>query len=125
MSFAGRGRTSSSAAPINAFEYGCSLEELRQLMEFRGLEAREKIDSDYEGIEGLCKRLHTDPQNGLPNITEELEKRRAVFGANEIPPHPPKSFFTLVWEALQVYFLLLFFGVINYILGRYFNNFVS
>lgn len=102
MSFAGRGHTSNSAALTNISEYGCSLEELRQLMEFRGIEGREKIDLDYGGIEGLCDRLHTDSQNGLVNTVEELERRKAVFGANEIPPHPPKSFFTLVWEALQV-----------------------
>ena len=36
------------------------------------------------------------------NSTEELERRREAFGANEIPPHPPKGFLQLVWEALQV-----------------------
>ena len=30
-----------------------------------------------------------------------MEKRRAAFGRNEIPPNPPKSFFRLAWEALQ------------------------
>ncbi|KAK6031099.1 cation transporter/ATPase [Ostertagia ostertagi] len=83
-------------------EYGASLEELRALMEYRGAEAKEKIDADYGGITGLCERLKTDPNNGIPNTTTELERRRAVFGANEIPPHPPKCFLQLVWEALQV-----------------------
>lgn len=101
MSFPKKKRVNTNFGPNNSM-YGCSIDELRQLMEFRGSEAREKIDLDYGGIEGLCKRLHTDPQNGLPNTKEELDKRRVVFGANEIPPHPPKSFFTLVWEALQV-----------------------
>ncbi|KAK6750359.1 hypothetical protein RB195_002375 [Necator americanus] len=82
-------------------EYGASLEELRALMEYRGAEAKEKIDADYGGITGLCERLKTDPNNGIPNTTSELERRRAVFGANEIPPHPPKCFLQLVWEALQ------------------------
>ncbi|XGW27763.1 hypothetical protein V3C99_007945 [Haemonchus contortus] len=82
-------------------EYGASLEELRALMEYRGAEAKEKIDADYGGINGLCERLKTDPNNGIPNTTTELERRRAVFGANEIPPHPPKCFLQLVWEALQ------------------------
>ncbi|EPB77115.1 cation transporter/ATPase [Ancylostoma ceylanicum] len=83
-------------------EYGASLEELRALMEYRGAEAKEKIDADYGGITGLCERLKTDPNNGIPNTTTELERRRAVFGANEIPPHPPKCFLQLVWEALQL-----------------------
>ncbi|VDM62792.1 unnamed protein product [Angiostrongylus costaricensis] len=67
----------------------------------RGVEAKEKIDADYSGITGLCERLKTDPNNGIPNTSTELERRRAVFGANEIPPHPPKCFLQLVWEALQ------------------------
>ncbi|VDL78224.1 unnamed protein product [Nippostrongylus brasiliensis] len=67
-----------------------------------GAEAKEKIDADYGGITGLCERLKTDPNNGIPNSTTELERRRAVFGANEIPPHPPKCFLQLVWEALQL-----------------------
>ncbi|PIO62645.1 hypothetical protein TELCIR_15784, partial [Teladorsagia circumcincta] len=73
--------------------------EIRYLS--RGAEAKEKIDADYGGITGLCERLKTDPNNGIPNTTTELERRRAVFGANEIPPHPPKCFLQLVWEALQ------------------------
>ncbi|KHJ87907.1 cation transporter/ATPase [Oesophagostomum dentatum] len=74
----------------------------RQRFSFcRGAEAKEKIDADYGGITGLCERLKTDPNNGIPNTTAELERRRAVFGANEIPPHPPKCFLQLVWEALQ------------------------
>lgn len=85
-------------------DYGCSVEELRTLMEFRGIEACEKIEADYGGIDGLCRRLKTDPANGLPQDKDELDRRRAVFGANEIPPHPPKSFLQLVWEALQVFF---------------------
>ena len=31
----------------------------------------------------------------------DLPKRRQVFGANVIPPKPPKSFLQLAWEALQ------------------------
>lgn len=85
-----------------ASEYGCTLEELRSLMELRGPEAVDRIKADYGSIEGLCARLRTDPSTGLPQTAEELDRRRAVFGANEIPPQPPKSFFTLVWEALQV-----------------------
>lgn len=72
------------------------------IVECRGSEARERIDTEYGGIEGLCNKLRTDPANGLPNTEEELERRRNAFGRNEIPPHPPKSFFQLVWEALQV-----------------------
>lgn len=30
-----------------------------------------------------------------------MQHRREVFGSNLIPPKPPKTFLTLVWEALQ------------------------
>jgi hypothetical protein len=81
--------------------YQVTVDELRTLMECRGAEAKERIDNEYGGIEGICKKLQTDPVNGLPNSEDELERRRSSFGRNEIPPHPPKRFLQLVWEALQ------------------------
>ncbi|MFH4974297.1 hypothetical protein AB6A40_001006 [Gnathostoma spinigerum] len=102
-------------------EYGCSVEELRTLMEYRGIEAKEKIDADYGGVEGLCKKLKTDPVHGLPQNNDELDRRRAVFGANEIPPHPPKSFLQLVWEALQdvTLIILLVSAIVSLALSFY------
>jgi magnesium-transporting ATPase (P-type) len=90
-------------------------------MECRGAEARERIDGDYGGTEGLCAKLRTDPVNGLPNSPEELERRRQAFGPNEIPPHPPKSFFTLVWEALQdvTLIILLVSAIVSLLLSFY------
>ncbi|KJH49028.1 calcium-translocating P-type ATPase, PMCA-type [Dictyocaulus viviparus] len=82
-------------------EYGCTLAELRSLMELRGSEAIEKLNDAYGGVEGLCSKLRTDPNNGLSTDPAELERRRQVFGRNEIPPSPSKSFFRLAWEALQ------------------------
>lgn len=73
-------------------------------MEYRGAEARDKIANDYGGIEGLCKSLKTSVVDGLPSDEQVLQRRRAVFGSNEIPPHPPKSLLRLIWEALQVSF---------------------
>ncbi|VDM91454.1 unnamed protein product [Litomosoides sigmodontis] len=102
-------------------EYGCSVDELRTLMEYRGAEAREKLDTEYQGVEGLCRRLKTDPNNGLPQDKDELDRRRAVFGANEIPPHPPKSFLQLVWEALQdvTLIILLVSAIVSLALSFY------
>lgn len=82
--------------------YDVSVEELKTLMECRHAEAKERIDSEYGGITGLCQKLRTDPVNGLPNSADEIAQRRAAFGPNEIPPAPSKSFFRLVWEAVQV-----------------------
>ncbi|CAH2099362.1 unnamed protein product [Euphydryas editha] len=40
-------------------------------------------------------------QRGLSGSKADLQHRREVFGSNLIPPKPPKTFLTLVWEALQ------------------------
>ncbi|CAK5014284.1 unnamed protein product [Meloidogyne enterolobii] len=74
--------------------FDVSLNDLKSLMEFSGNEAREKIYNYYGGTEGLCKRLQTDPNNGIAGNLEELNRRRNVFGTNQIPEHPPKSFLT-------------------------------
>uniref|UniRef100_A0AC34FQ18 Cation-transporting P-type ATPase N-terminal domain-containing protein n=1 Tax=Panagrolaimus sp. ES5 TaxID=591445 RepID=A0AC34FQ18_9BILA len=78
-----------------------SVDELKTLMTFRKHEGKEVIATKYGGIEKLCKKLNTDPQNGISNSEEELKQRRHKYGANEIPAQPMKSFFALVWEALQ------------------------
>lgn len=39
--------------------------------------------------------------SGLSGNPADLEKRKQVFGENQIPPKKPKTFLELVWEALQ------------------------
>ncbi|BHF61032.1 ATPase, Ca transporting, plasma membrane [Sparganum proliferum] len=86
--------------PDNASEkYGCTVQELQEMMQLRGAEAVEYIKSKYGGIDGLCKRLRTSPHNGLPS--SEVSEHARVFGSNVIPPKPPKTFLQLMWEALQ------------------------
>uniref|UniRef100_A0A8D0L254 Calcium-transporting ATPase n=1 Tax=Sphenodon punctatus TaxID=8508 RepID=A0A8D0L254_SPHPU len=67
----------------HAGEFGCTLQELRSLMELRGMEAV------------------TSPTEGLPGTAADLDKRKLIFGQNFIPPKKPKTFLQLVWEALQ------------------------
>src|SRR4051812_37065267 len=88
----------------------CTIEELRKLMQSRGSEARSRIDADFGGIEGLCKKLQTDPANGISGGPEELKQRQETFGRNEIPPPPSKNFFRLVWDALKVFVRLIQFS---------------
>ncbi|PAV73722.1 hypothetical protein WR25_04645 [Diploscapter pachys] len=104
-----------------ADQFRVTLEELRALMEYRGAEAKEKIDTEYGGVNGLCERLHTDPNNGISGTEEDLQNRRAVFGANEIPPQPPKCFLQLVWEALQdvTLIILLVAAIVSLALSFY------
>lgn len=82
-------------------EFGCSLKELRALMELRGPEAISKIEETYGDVQGLCNRLKTSPVDGLSGQPTDIEKRQRVFGQNFIPPKKPKTFLQLVWEALQ------------------------
>ncbi|XP_038668558.1 plasma membrane calcium-transporting ATPase 2 isoform X12 [Scyliorhinus canicula] len=85
----------------HAGEFGCSLDELRSLMELRGSEAVQKIQDTYGDMNGFCRRLKTSPTEGLAGNPEDLENRRQFFGRNFIPPKKPKTFLQLVWEALQ------------------------
>nr|VZI17225.1 unnamed protein product [Spirometra erinaceieuropaei] len=63
--------------PDNASEkYGCTVQELQEMMQLRGAEAVEYIKSKYGGIDGLCKRLRTSPHNdsgGNPPGGDETE----------------------------------------------------
>ncbi|KAM7134336.1 plasma membrane calcium-transporting ATPase 3 isoform 3-T3 [Macrochelys suwanniensis] len=80
---------------------GCTLPELRGLMELRGAEALQKIQDGYTDVSGVCRRLKTSPTEGLSDNVADLEKRRQIYGQNFIPPKQPKTFLQLVWEALQ------------------------
>ncbi|XP_068818837.1 plasma membrane calcium-transporting ATPase 3 isoform X13 [Capricornis sumatraensis] len=81
--------------------FGCTLAELRSLMELRGAEALQKVQEAYGDVGGLCRRLKTSPTEGLADNANDLEKRRQIYGQNFIPPKQPKTFLQLVWEALQ------------------------
>ncbi|XP_054991228.1 plasma membrane calcium-transporting ATPase 2 isoform X7 [Sorex araneus] len=87
--------------PSHGGDFGCTMEELRSLMELRGTEAVVKIKETYGDTEAICRRLQTSPVEGLPGTAPDLEKRKQIFGQNFIPPKKPKTFLQLVWEALQ------------------------
>ncbi|XP_063811340.1 plasma membrane calcium-transporting ATPase 4 isoform X2 [Pseudophryne corroboree] len=82
-------------------DFGCSVEELRDLMELRSGEAVTRIRETYGGVPNICRRLKTSPVEGLSGNLADLEKRRQTFGKNFIPPKKSKTFLQLVWEALQ------------------------
>uniref|UniRef100_A0A646QFN5 Calcium-transporting ATPase n=1 Tax=Hemiscolopendra marginata TaxID=943146 RepID=A0A646QFN5_9MYRI len=82
-------------------QYGITLKQLRELMEVRGREAIQKINTEFGGVQELCKKLYTSPNEGVSGSASDLEHRRQTFGSNVIPPKPPKTFLQLVWEALQ------------------------
>jgi len=45
-------------------EFGVTLSELRELMELRGNDAHQRIQSQYSGVLELCRRLYTSPTEG-------------------------------------------------------------
>ncbi|KAB5571514.1 hypothetical protein PHYPO_G00225790 [Pangasianodon hypophthalmus] len=82
-------------------DFGCTLQELRSLMDLRGTEGLQRIQEWYGDVQGLCSRLKSSPTDGLSLNADDLARRKEEFGKNFIPPKKPKTFLQLVWEALQ------------------------
>lgn len=87
--------------PYSDRKYAVSVKELKELMQMKGHEALIKLQDDYSGIQELCKKLYTSPGGGITDDSRDAEHRRKVFSSNVIPPKPPKSFLSLVLEAIQ------------------------
>ncbi|KAF4796739.1 hypothetical protein TURU_081686 [Turdus rufiventris] len=45
-------------------DFGCSMVELRNLMELRSAEAVARLNDSYGGVHNVCKRLKTSPVEG-------------------------------------------------------------
>ncbi|KAF3690035.1 Plasma membrane calcium-transporting ATPase 2 [Channa argus] len=78
----------------HAVGFGCSLMDLRSLMELRGTEAVVKLQEDYGGIEGLCRRLKTSPTEGKMqdgNMESNQIKVKKQDGAAAMEMQPLKS----------------------------------
>ena len=74
---------------------------IRDLMRLNGREGIDKINKEFGGVFGLAARLKTNIINGIIGDENDIKKRMAVFGKNEIPSKPPKSFLQLVFHALK------------------------
>ncbi|CDW60776.1 E1-E2 ATPase domain containing protein [Trichuris trichiura] len=57
----------------------CSVDEVRTLMDYRGSEAREKINADCVDTLELCKRLKTSANRALQDITLITLVRAAII----------------------------------------------
>ena len=91
----------SDSDPYSNRKYGCSVKEMKELMQMKGHEALSKIQDDHGGVQELCKKLYSSPGGGITDDPRDAEHRRKVFSSNVIPPKPPKSFLSLVLEAIQ------------------------
>jgi P-type Ca2+ transporter type 2B len=96
--------------PSIALSYGIKQSDIKSLMELKSIEATEKVKQTYGGKEGLARKLNSNLVNGLSADPQDILNRQAVFGKNVIPPKPPKSFFKLVFEALQDVTLIVLIG---------------
>nr|ACC91880.2 plasma membrane Ca++ transporting ATPase 4 variant x/b [Mus musculus] len=117
----GQSVSANTVAESHEGEFGCTLMDLRKLMELRGADAVAQISAHYGGVQEICTRLKTSPIEGLSGNPADLEKRRLVFGKNVIPPKRPKTFLELVWEALQDVTLIILeiAAVISLVLSFY------
>ena len=84
-------------------KFNLDLKDLTDLMQV-GLKHDEQQAylNKHGHVKGLCAKLRTNMTSGLSSANkQDLADRAAQFGKNEIPPKAPKSFFYLMWEALQ------------------------
>ena len=99
-------------------EYGLSRYQLMELMAQRRRDGVALLE-EYGGLKCMAEHLKTDLKSGVKVGPGGLEPRRAVFGANFIPPPPSKAFISLCFDALQDKTLLLLIGaaIISIIIG--------
>jgi len=102
-------------------EFGISLKELETLMQTRGHEGVRELNEIYGGLSGLGQKLKTNLVTGLAGDETDLSIRQTAFGRNEIPPKAPKTFFRLMFEALQdvTLVILIICAVISFGLSFY------
>ena len=96
-----------------------TIRDLTFLMEHRGQEARDYLNTKFGGLTKLIHKLHTSAEKGIGGFPEDLENRKQVFGANYIPPKPPKTFLQFLLDALKdtILIILMVAAVVSLILG--------
>ena len=88
-------------------EIEVKLSDLKEIMELKNAEAKDKIIELFGNMDSLAKGLNTNLLNGLSGEKNDLEKRTNLFGKNEIPPKAPKSLIRLAFEALKEPLMIL------------------
>lgn len=69
-------------------QYGVTLKQLRELMELRGGEGIERLDSEFGGILELTKKLYSSPTNGKCRAKARAQiDGRADDGRTRRPSH--------------------------------------
>jgi magnesium-transporting ATPase (P-type) len=103
--------------------FDITLEQLHQIMELRGKDLMEKVNSsEYSGVKGILEKLKVDGNKGLDsNNEQDLQQRRTAYGKNVIPSKSMPKFLTLCWFALYniLLIILLVCGVVSIGLSFY------
>ncbi|KAL5648282.1 hypothetical protein ACJX0J_039091, partial [Zea mays] len=61
-----------------------------------------KALSMHGGVDGICAKVRSSPDRGVSAASDDdLDARRAVYGANRYAEKPGRSFWMFVWDALQ------------------------
>jgi hypothetical protein len=53
--------------------FGCTLKELRELMELRGHDACERIRQEYGTVNEICRRLNTSATDGRFDLSRTVK----------------------------------------------------
>ena len=95
--------TISKKGPITMenLDFGTNLSKLKKLMQLKSPEIKQTLEADFNGVDGLVKKLCSHQTNGIPDSQKEIDRRIQAFGKNEIKPKKPKSFIALAFEAVQ------------------------
>lgn len=80
--------------------------QLQQLMEEHTIDMLDELGSG-EGAAGLCKRLGTDPTQGLPERIADYDLRQETFGENKFEERKLTPYWRYVLEQLKEKIILL------------------
>lgn len=102
-------------------EFGITRQDLEFLMQTHNHDSIKELNETFGGLYGLEKQLQTNLITGLTGDPLDLLNRKKIFGRNELPKKLSKSFFRLMFEALQdtTLIILMICAVISFSLGFY------
>lgn len=101
-----------------------SQEQLVELMNKRGKDASDHVESNFRGLTNIVRHLHTSTKQGIIGFRQSLKLRQQTFGYNTIPLRPPENFAIFLFKAVMDWLLvvLLLWAVVSVILGIIFSD---
>lgn len=99
-------------------EFGLTRKDLEYLMQTSHHDGGKEFNEIYVGLE---EKLQTNFLTGLTGDETDLHSRKKIFGRNEIPKKSSKSFFRLIFEAIQdlTLIILIICSLISFVLAFY------